>query len=134
MSEISRKSSNLIISNTDPAAFSNDVFPLRMSVCQRNLGSYPRSSGIQSPLKEMHLPKTCVSFGEECTSRVSQIVQSFCPQSPFFCYGLRRSNGLAVRVLTSRHTHTHTHTQKHGKTAPILYPRRLTREVTTEVS
>ncbi len=33
------------------------------------------------------------------------------------------SNGSAVRVLT------HTHTQKDGKTAPILLPRPLTREV-----
>ena len=38
------------------AAFSNVVFSLEMSVCQRNLGPYdPRCNGIQSSPKEMQL-------------------------------------------------------------------------------
>ncbi len=54
-------------------------------------------------------------------SRVSQIVQSFCPV--FFCYGLRDTHGLAARELTD--------TQTHMRTAPILLPRPLTWEVKT---
>ncbi len=64
------------------------------------------------------------------TSRVPPMDIPFGQKS--LCYdGLRRTHkcisGSVVRVRTDRHTDTHTHT--HTQTAPILWPRPLTREV-----